>query len=130
MELFNKNRVMAPRSNSQEPFKPKFISAAQSQKPKVPQIPSHMPQPSPGVVTPSQKGEPLVQVAFDPATNKMKSNLELFEERRTKNEQLPMFTALISRDVKQRFDLEYKSYKKQSSELNFVDPDFVKIKME
>ena len=38
----------------------------------------------------------------------------------------PMFTALITRDVKQRYDLEHGSFKIKVDKLNYVDPAYVK----
>jgi hypothetical protein len=75
----------------------------------------------------------MYKVAFEPVSGQQMCNQCLFEMQRVKAEvsQEPqqMFTALITRDLKRKFDGHYKQYKDSLCDVAEVDPKNVKAQM-
>jgi len=73
------------------------------------------------------------KVAYEPQSGQQMCNLCLFELQAVKSEETKepqhLFTALITRDLKRKFDREYKIYKDSLCEVAEVDPDNVKSHM-
>ena len=68
-------------------------------------------------------------VAFDPATNTLMSNQSLFNSSSQTREdfnQKFMFTALITKELKQKFDSLYKTYKEGLCDIAEIDHQNVK----
>ena len=67
-----------------------------------------------------------LKVAFDPISRTMMTQKELFERTKGTQPHISMFTALITKDLKKKYDANYKAYKDSLCEVAEVDPGHVK----
>ena len=73
------------------------------------------------------KGNPNeVVVGFEKDTNKLVTLRDLYESAKVKSESGVMFTPLITKQLKRRFDTAYASYKESRGDIAEIEPQYVR----